>query len=80
MSAAPNTDTPEPESRAGTLLPSWIGWIGVLLVLAYTTFIHQGLGAPPNGMATDWWHASGFLRRSWLVGLGIALGHTRIMR
>lgn len=39
-----------------------LGWILAAIAIAYTVFIHQGLAVPPNGMVTEWWHATGFLR------------------
>jgi hypothetical protein len=32
------------------------------LVVAYTAWVHQGLASPAGGMATEWWHPTGFLR------------------
>jgi hypothetical protein len=48
--------------------------------LVYVAVVHHGLGAPPGGMAREWWQPTGFLRDWYWIGrwvdaplIGIAL-------
>ncbi len=54
----PLPHAPEPP----TPLPRVVGWVMGALVVAYTAWVHQGLASPAGGMATEWWHPTGFLR------------------
>jgi hypothetical protein len=56
------------DTSPGTLLPSAVGWIAVLLAAAYAAFLHHGLGAPPGGYASLWWHPTQFLSLSPTIG------------
>ena len=43
---------------------AWPGAFSGAIALAgvvYVAAVHRGLGAPPGGMPTDWWHPTGFL-------------------
>jgi len=61
----------EAEKAAGCAYRSRLADLWVVLAMGYAIFLHQGLGVPPGGgMATRWWHASGFLRGwPWTAGL-----------
>lgn len=52
-------DTQATERR--TLLPTAVGWIALIALDAYATFLHQGLGQAPGGYAFEWWHPTSFL-------------------
>jgi len=77
--AAAEHTSDDPRSAPGgwTPLPAFAL---ALSTLAYAALIHHGLGAPPGGLATDWWQPTGFLRDwpwigRWIgtPGVGIAL-------
>jgi hypothetical protein len=38
-----------------------LGWILVISSLCYATFSYYGLGPPPGGLPTDWWHPRTFM-------------------
>jgi len=65
----------EAEADAASIADPSTGWSRPaslalsLLALLYTAAVHHGLGAPPGGMATSWWHPTGFLR-DW-EGIGL---------
>ncbi|MEE8580242.1 MAG: hypothetical protein V3T33_01520 [Myxococcota bacterium] len=51
--------------------PTWrvaLGWVALALLFAYAVTIHQGLGPIPRGQAPRWWHPSGFLVATEMVG------------
>jgi hypothetical protein len=56
------------EAKRETLLPSAVGWIALILLDGYATFLHQGVGSPPGGWASLWWHPTSFLMLSPTVG------------
>ncbi len=50
------------------VLPAAIGWIAFLALLGWVGFLHQGLGSPPGGWASEWWHPTQFLLLTPTVG------------
>lgn len=48
-------------ATAKTPLPAAVGWIGLAALAAYAVFLHQGLGSPPGGWASLWWHPTQYL-------------------
>jgi len=68
MSQPASVATAEHASAGRPPLPAALGWTLVGLVVVYTAIVHQGLGPPPNGMATKWWHADGFMRDTAMIG------------
>jgi len=54
-----------------TLLPAAAGWVLLVILLAYTLFVHQGLGAAAGGVPTEWFHPTGFLLDWEIVGSAI---------
>ena len=44
-----------------TVLRIAIGWIALVLLDGYATWLHQGLASPPGGFASQWWHPTQFL-------------------
>lgn len=51
-----------------TLLPTAVGWIALLALAGYATWLHQGLGSAPGGWASLWWHPTSFLLLNPTVG------------
>ena len=56
------------ERTRGTLLPTAVGWIALILLGGYATFLHQGLGSAPGGWANLWWQPTSFLLMNPIVG------------
>jgi hypothetical protein len=54
-----------------TPLPAAAGWVLLVVLLAYTLFVHQGLGAAAGGVPTEWFHPTGFLLDWDIVGSAI---------
>lgn len=38
-----------------------LGWILALLNLGYAIYAYYGMGPPPGGLPTDWWHPHSFM-------------------
>ena len=55
-------------SARRTLLPAAVGWIALIALNGYITFLHQGLGSAPGGWARLWWHPTSFLLLNPTVG------------
>jgi len=51
-----------------TLLPTAVGWIALIALDGYVSFLHQGLGSAPGGWASQWWHPTSFLLLNPTVG------------
>ncbi len=51
-----------------TLLAAVVGWIALILLGGYATFLHQGLGSAPGGWASLWWQPTSFLLLNPTVG------------
>ena len=49
-------------SRASGGTARWLPPCLSIAALGYTAALHHGLGAPPGGLATEWWQPTGFLR------------------
>jgi hypothetical protein len=49
------------ESFLSSRARSALGWCALALLFGYAIALHQGLGSPPGGIATMWWHPSQFL-------------------
>ena len=60
--------TPSDGPVQRTVLRIAIGWIALIALDGYVTFLHQGLGSPPGGWASQWWHPTQFLLLSPTVG------------
>ena len=63
-----STDEEEQSAAERTLLPAAAAWIALILSIGYATFLHQGLGAPPGGFPSEWWHPTQYLLLSPTVG------------
>lgn len=64
MTTQHEATTPTNAGRVHTPL----GWLTVLLNLAWTTYGYYGFAPPPDGMPTDWWHGRTFILDWELMG------------
>lgn len=64
---SPDSNGPSESSR-GTPLPTVLAWIALVAAAGYAAFLHHGLGAPPGGYASLWWHPTQFLSLSPTIG------------
>ncbi len=55
---APAASTPPPATAA---IHTPVGWLVVLLNIAYVVYGYYGFAPPPDGMPTDWWHGRTFI-------------------
>jgi hypothetical protein len=51
-----------------TSLPPIAAWIALAAAAGYAVLLHQGVGSPPGGYATKWWHPTQFLTLSATIG------------
>ena len=57
-----------PDMPRRTPLPPIAAWIAMAACVGYVVVLHQGVGSPPGGYASQWWHPTQFLTLSVTIG------------
>ncbi len=57
-----------PQAERPTPVPAIAAWVALAASAAYALFLHQGVGSPPGGYASQWWHPTQFLSLSPTIG------------
>jgi hypothetical protein len=58
---APQATNPEGPDGQTKRVHAPLGWILALLNVGYAIYAYYGLGPPPGGLPTDWWHPHSFM-------------------